>query len=193
MGKPENSFERHKPRQPFDIDYSRRDFLGTMGKTSVLGAVALSTASGLALLTNTQTAHAQEFKVLREVDAKFLGAILPAIITQAAAEKDIAVHLTSFDRMLTPVSADPLGRIRQMIDLVTGFTTRVPMTGTLTDWPELSVEQIDRILESWRNSAFELPRTVAGVMTQLTATAWYMVPEHQLAIGYPGPPKKIVE
>lgn len=166
-----------------------------MGKTSVLGAVALSTASGLALVTNTRTAHAraQEFKLLREVDTKFLGAILPAIITQAASEEDIAVHLTSFDRMLTPVSADPLGRIRQMIDLVTGFTTRVPMTGTLTDWPELSVEQIDRVLESWRNSAFELPRTVASVMSQLTATAWYMVPEHQLAIGYPGPPKKIVE
>ncbi len=174
---------------------SRRNFLGSAVETSFLGSIALYSASGLALITHPRSAFAENknYRVLREVDVKFLSAILPAVISQADPAKDLKTHLHSFDLMLTPVATDTVRRIQSLVDLVTGFATRVPMTGTVTDWPDLSVANIEQILQSWRESSFELPVAAYSVMSQLTATAWYMVPEHQAASGYPGPPQKVVD
>ncbi len=173
---------------------TRRRFLDSLGKTSVAGALSLYSGSTLALVTSSGGAYAEAspYKVLRPVDAKYFGSVLPAVISQAQTDEDVHRHLQSFDMMLSPVSSDTLKRIQRLVNFVTGVLTRVPMTGTLTDWPDLSIESIDRIFGSWRKSSFELPVLAYSVTTQLISTAWYMAPENQEAIGYPGPPKKIV-
>ncbi len=175
---------------------SRRDFLGTVGKTSVLATATLYSASSLAVLTSTRSGWAAEpqFLILRDADIKLFGALLPAVVQQANPKVDSQKFLQSLDSILAHADAETAQLIQQLVDLVTGALTRGAMTGSLFwDWPDFDVQTVNSILESWRESYFELPKTVYAVVTRLTATAWYMVPENQQITGYKGPPKKIVD
>lgn len=175
---------------------SRRDFLGTVGKTSVMATAALYSASSIAVLTSARSGWAAEpqFLVLRDADIRFFTALLPAVVQQANPEVDSQKFLQSLDSILAHADAETAQLIQQLVDLVTGAFTRAAMTGTFFwDWPDFDVQSVNAILESWRDSYFELPKTVYAVATRLTATAWYMIPENQQITGYKGPPKKIVD
>ena len=171
-------------------ELSRREFLGA----SLLGAAAISTASGLALLCGSPAhADAPTYKVLRQADATYFGAVLPAVIVQADSPATRAAFLDSFDRMLTPASPHSLGAIQGVVDLVSSSFTRPLMTLSWGDWAEMSPREISTVLLGWRDSSLGLRRIAYHLSTTLVRTAWYMQPMAQGVSGYPGSPKKVVE
>ncbi len=169
---------------------SRREFLGA----SLLGTAAIYSASGLALITGSSSyADAGTYTAIRDVDAKYFGAMLPAVIVQADSVDARVAFLESFDRMLTPASQHSLEAIQGLVDLLTGPLTRPLMTMSWSDWDEMDSTQLNGVLESWRDSSIGLRRVAYALTTTLVRTAWYMQADAQAFSGYPGSPKKIVE
>ncbi len=126
------------------------------------------------------------------MDVAYFTALLPAVIVQAKSEQDVAGFVDSFERMLAPAAENTLASIRDLVDLLTGSLTRPLVTFSLSDWSEMSVDEISGVLESWRDSSLEIKRIAYGLTTSLIRTAWYMQPEAQVITGYPGAPKKVV-
>ena len=78
------------------------------------------------------------------------------------------------------------------VDLVTNNMARRAMTLKWNDWSELTVAEIDEVLNDWKSSSIDLKVKAYALTTQLTRMGWYMIPDNQQSTGYPGPPKKIV-
>lgn len=169
---------------------SRREFLSV----SLLGAAAISSASGLALIAGSSAnAQAAAYTVLREADVEYFGAMLPAVIVQADSLAARTAFLDSFDRMLIPASRHSVDAIQGLVDLLTGSLTRPLMTLSWSGWGEMDATELNAVLELWRDSRIGLRRIAYGLTTTLVRTAWYMQTDAQAISGYPGPPKKIVE
>lgn len=170
--------------------HSRREFLGA----SLLGIAAIYSASALTIMASSSSpAEAGSHAVIRDADARYFGAMLPAIIVQANTMQARVSFLESFNQMLTPASLHSLKAIQGLVDLLTSPVTRPFMTMSWLDWNEMDAAQLNGVLESWRDSSIELRRVAYALTTTLVRTAWYMQPDAQLISGYSGSPKKIVE
>ena len=184
-----------QPEQMSGDSLSRRAFLGGIGKTSVGVAAVLAVGGGIGWVSSGRVSGAIDprFKILRHRDVKLFSALLPAIVPQAASGDQTERFLASLDAMLQPASKDTIGKIRNMSNALTGIAMRPILLGTVTDWPDLSVERKSAILSKWQSSDQAILNTIYATATGLTQFAWYMDPENQKFTGYPGPPIKIVE
>ena len=176
------------------LSLSRRGFLTGVSKTTLLGAVLLSVGGGAAWLTSTKASRAPDlrYRTLRKNDVKLFSSVLPAIIPQANDAESQRIFLASMDSMLLPSNAATRAQLRKMVDTLTALGTRTLLMQTLSDWPQLSVPEVEAILQRWRGSNRAVLNIIYSTITGLCNLAWYMVPEHQLESGYPGPPKKLV-
>lgn len=173
--------------------FSRRAFMATSVKVSVVSVALLSLAGSFAHIASLveETKVVEGYRKLRSQDALLFGALVPVILTDVRTDKSLSVFLHSLDDMFATASDGTLGNIRNLVDLLTLSVTRPAMTGTIANWPELSLEERDTILNSWRKSSFELPALAYAVTVRLVCMAWFGVAENQSGAGYPGPPTKL--
>lgn len=183
---------------PPDLDsqpvLSRRALLGGPLRLTLAGSVLLGLGgAGMWLLGSRESEelHAS-YRVLRKRDVVFFTALLPGCIPQATSAMHAKKFLDSMDSMLSPASDAMLSQIRKLVDLLSGPGTRQALTGQLSNWYELQPAQVEAILAGWRSSQRVTLNRFYATLTGLVNLAWYMVPEHQLTAGYPGPPTKVV-
>ncbi len=172
---------------------SRRALLGGPLRLTLAGGLLLGLGgAGMWLLGSRESGELHpSYRVLRKRDVIFFTSLLPGCVPQATSHAQVQTFLASMDSMLSPASRAILSQIRNLIDLLSGPGTRQALTGQLGAWHELQPRQVDAILEAWRKSERATLNGFYATLTGLVNLAWYMVPEHQLATGYPGPPKKV--
>ncbi len=172
---------------------SRRALLGGSLRLTLAGGVLLGLGgAGMWLLGSRESAELHDrYRLLRKRDVVFFTALLPGCLPQATTTVQAETFLASMDSMLSPASGAMLSQIRKLVDLLMGPGTRQALTGHLSGWHELEPRQVEAILNDWRNSKRVTLNGFYATLTGLVNLAWYMVPSHQLASGYPGPPTKI--
>ncbi len=178
-----------------DTTLSRRGFMATSAKVSVASIAALGIAGSFAHIASLDdgTAIAEGYRTLRPQDVHFFERIAPVILPDVRTEESVSLLLRSLDEMFFQTSDGSLGRIRNLVNLLTLSVTRPMMTGTFKDWHELSLDERDTILASWSRSSFELPALAYFVTVRLVCMAWFSVADNQSPSGYPGPPIKLSE
>lgn len=179
--------------QVVDTTLSRRGFMAASSKISVASIAALGIAGSFAHIAslNQGTAIAVGYQTLRPQDVHFFESIAPVTLTDVRTEESVSLFLQSLDGMFLQTTDGSLGRIRNLLDLLTLSVTRPMMTGTFKDWHEISLDERDTILTSWKQSSFELPSLAYFVTIRIVCMAWFSVAGNQSLSGYPGPPIKL--
>ena len=156
------------------------------------GSATLLAAAGW-LATRPRPA-APGFRALDEDAARFMGAVVPAVLEGVlpadTARRESAIHDTvaAVDRAisgLTPSVQDELAQLFALVSLAPG---RRLLAGVSTPWAEASVAEVSAFLASWRQGRLDLMRAGYQALTQLVLAAWYGNPAAWVAIGYPGAP-----
>lgn len=176
------------------ITTTRRGFL-QLGMT---GSAALVIGSGVAGLTgcSKQQTPASGYKVLRDKDLYFLGAMAPAILTTGAYPGPLAGQarerlLKKLDSILVTLQEYSRGQLIMMFDLMHAAPTRLAVGAPWHPWEEATVEEADAFLNSWKNSPLQIKRMGYSGLCKLIAMSWYSQPEIFTVSGYPGAPQKI--
>jgi hypothetical protein len=175
------------------IETSRRGFL----QLSASGTAALAIGSGLATLTgcSKKPATAQGYKVLREGDLLFLGALAPAILVDAyPGPLGANAHerlLKQLDTILNTLQGHARGELLMMFDLMNSAPLRLATGAPWGSWGEASAEDADNFLNSWKHSSLQIKRMGYSGLCKLITISWYSQPENFPTTGYPGPPVKI--
>jgi hypothetical protein len=172
---------------------SRRHFF----RVGFMGALALSTASAVAVLAGCSTPPtAKGFRVLRDSDLKVLRALIPVVLAGAMPAGDAAKPLIeetmhALDAFIYGTSRAGHKQIGQLFDLLSMPATRYAVAGLHEDWDKSSVADITAFLERWKTSRFDMLRGAYTGVTQMIVMNWYMQPRAWTAINYI-PPRVVV-
>lgn len=166
---------------------TRRNFL----KVGVVGAVALGTVSGAALLTGCAAKPvATGFRLFRESDLAVLRALLPVVLVGRLNADHIEARektLHTLDDFLYRSSEAAHKQLGQLFDLLSMPFTRYALAGLSSPWQEATTEEVQQFLERWKNSRFQMLRGGHLALAQMLSMAWYLQPENWADIGYVPP------
>lgn len=168
---------------------SRRQFL----RVGVMGGLALSAVSGVALLSGCSTVPAARgFRFLRESDVVVLNALLPVLLAGALPEGEaragaVSATVKTVDALVFGSSRAGQKQIAQLFDLLSLPATRYAVAGLHDDWPQASAQDINAFLQRWSQSRFQMLRAAYLGLCQIGNMAWYLQPRSWAAIGYEPP------
>lgn len=174
------------------INTTRRGFM----QLSASSAAALTVGGSLAALTGCSKAPAASgFTTLRDGDVQFFTAIAPVILDKSypASLGDAAPErlLKSLDQLIGTLQEYAQSQLLMLLDVMQVAPLRAAMGAPWANWDQVSHEEIDAFLQSWKSSSIQLKRMGYGSLCKLLCICWYSQPETFVSTGYPGPPKKI--
>lgn len=171
------------------LELSRRDFLRAGSAASLFLAGGAMTAS-LAGCSSPKT-PANGFQALRDGDLQLLRPLVPVIVPHAKsdAEVDTALHL--LDDLMALSSETTRGQFFQLYDLLQLGAARWWLTGFWSAPEQLSADERQQALAHWASKDSSFARIAFFGLTKPFHMTWYAHGDHGLAVGYPGPPKKV--
>jgi len=173
---------------------TRRGFL----QLGLMGTATLAFGSAVATLTGcTPPLEANsEYKFLRSQDRELLAALIPVVLNksfpgQLDKASGIKRTLLALDDLIYTLQYHNRSQMRQLFDALSVAPIRVAAGAAWADWKDMSPEQVNDFLMSWRDSSIQAKRNGYVGLSKLIGISWYAQPESFAATGYPGPPTKI--
>ena len=161
----------------------------TLLKLGVGSAVLLALAGGGAALLRPGLDGARFTPagraVLRAVSLAVLDGSLPQ--DAAAREQELAVQISRVEAFVSTLPATTRRELSQLVGLLGTAPGRLALAGLHTEWAEAGVPELQRALESMRQSRLELRRQAYHALRDITNGTFYSAPEHWALMGYPGP------
>lgn len=125
-------------------------------------------------------------EVLRAVSLAVLDGSLPE--DPAAREQELARQIARVEDFVSTLPPATRRELSQLIGLLGTAPGRTTLAGLHAGWAEASVPEVQRALESMRQSRLELRRQAYHALRDITNGTFYSAPEHWALMGYPGPP-----
>lgn len=173
---------------------TRRGFL----QLGLIGTATLALGSTVATLTGCSSPleRNSEYKFLQPGDREFFAALIPVILNKSFPgdlnyDAGIKRTLLALDDLIYTLQYHNRIQMRQMFDALAVAPIRILAGASWASWKDMSPEQVNEFLISWRDSSIQLKRMGYVSLSKLIGISWYSQPESFVATGYPGPPKKI--
>ncbi|KUM04082.1 twin-arginine translocation signal domain-containing protein [Chromobacterium subtsugae] len=159
---------------------SRRELL----KTGALGAAALLLAGYWATPQADPLAQPGGAATLwlQPQDAAIIRALAPVMLgLDGLPLEQVAAGV---DRAVLGLPPALRQEVRQLFDLLQNRWARRWLAGIGSPWASAAPHELERFLRRWRNSRFQLKRSVYQALHQLINAAWYGNPASWAALGY---------
>jgi hypothetical protein len=174
------------------ISISRRQLL----QVGVVGSAVLSTAGllGGAGQIFAAAPAGGEFLALSSAGRDILRAIAPVVLEGSlpsdAAERADSVEqvLRAVDFYLAHLPESVQAEAEQAFSLLSLAPVRILLAGVWQRWPEAAPAEVAKFLNAWRESSFELLRSVYVFLQSMVSIGWYDQPRAWVPMGYAGPP-----
>lgn len=123
--------------------------------------------------------------VFHAIARAVLDGSLPADAVQRASV--LAAHLQRLDDTLAGFPAATQAELSQLLALLAAAPGRIALAGLHPDWPEASVDELQRAMQAMRTSSLALRQQAYHALRDLTNAAYYADVQAWPLIGYPGP------
>lgn len=157
------------------------------------GALLALGGVGLALQpTRRGDAPAEALRILSEDEHAILAAVARRVCPEPRPDVPgadaIGVALLA-DRMLEPADPEIVAGVKSALALFESGLVGALFLERARPFTQLSPEQQDAVLVTWRDSSVALRRTVFRALSGLVSSIYYGDPRTWPGVGYPGPPE----
>lgn len=173
---------------------TRRGFLqlGLMATAMLALGSTVATLSGC----SSPLEQSSEYKFLQSEDRDFFAALIPVILHKSfpgGLSDDAAMNRTllALDDLIYTLQYHNRIQMRQLFDALSMAPVRVIAGASWASWKDMSPNQVDEFLISWRDSMIQAKRNGYVALSKLIGISWYSQQESFATTGYPGPPVHI--
>ena len=167
----------------------RRSFL----KKGMFGGVLLVAGGATLGLSSTNMAFkpVRALKVFTERHFAILASIAARTVRIEGANPVEIAH--AVDDVMSTAVPEAREDMKGLLLLFENALAGLLFDGRLKPFTQLSGEQQDKVLESWRDSRILVRRGGYNALRKLTLASYYASPSSWEGVGYPGPPEIVTE
>jgi hypothetical protein len=161
-------------------------------KLGLASAAVLAVAGGAAVLhqpgvDESGRLTASGRRVFTAAAGALLDGMLPASgAARLASTQQLLVRIEGLVTALPPHAQAELSQLLALLDTAPG---RHLLAGLASDWPDASVDDIQRALQAMRSSAVSLRQQAYHALHDITSAAYFADATTWQFLGYPGPLK----
>jgi hypothetical protein len=154
---------------------TRRGFL----QLGLMGTATLALGSAVATLTECSSPleHNSEYKFLQSEDCEFFAALIPVVLHKSfpgELSNDTAMKLTllALDDLIYTLQHHNRIQMRQLFDALSMPSVRIIAGASWASWKDMSHQQVDSFLISWRDSIIQPKRNGYVALSKLIGISW---------------------
>jgi len=158
-------------------------------KLGMASAAVLALAGGTLAMLQPGLREGRLAPAGRGVFTAISGAILEGSLPPAEPQKSAALAslVERIDGLIAGLPAHAQGELSQLLALLHSAAGRRTVAGLNEDWPQASVQQIQRALQDMRLSRLQLRRQAYQALHDIVGGAYFSEPATWSMLGYPGP------
>jgi hypothetical protein len=163
----------------------RRTFL----KLGLAGAAVVAIGGGVLAWLRPGWRDGRLAPAGREVLGAVAGAVLDGLLPAAGAQRDAAVaaHLVRAEATIAGLPPFTQSEVARLLALLAHPAGRVAVAGLASDWDEAPAADVQRALQSMRESSLAMRQQVYHALRSLTVGPYFSDRSAWGALGYPGP------